>query len=366
MRTPAPSLCWVELSGENPRLAREELRSVLRSLGEGALAPEPFPEPFVPVSGTSETTQRELARRLAHARALYRPLGEGGPADIARLLGREGSQGATARLRVARDEEGNRREACLRAWGDAYRTGGGRIDLTEPERVFRVVPGTQGPASYLLLEQVEVVDRTGFHARRPSQQTFRQPVTLSPRLARTLVNLSESPLGGTVLDPFCGTGAIPREARLLGHPVVVSDRSAKMLRGTLQNLAAAGISPETAWVADVSELPGLLEGLPRVSALVTDPPYGRASSTGGEGLTELLARLYAVLPAVVGAEGTGVLLLPHPDPGLPPPTGWRGEALGLAERVHGSLSRYVYRLTGPDHASREGTRAAADGEPPLT
>lgn len=355
--------CWIELSGENPRLAREELRSILQTLGEGFLLPGPAPEAFVPVAGATDRTLGELALRIAHARALYRPLGEGGPPAIAQLLEREGALGATARIRVTSADPTDERASCLRAWGDAYRAQGGRIDLTDPERTFRVVSGTGGGSTYVLLEQLRVVDRKALHARRPGSQAFRQPVTLSSRLARTLVNLAEAPVGGTLLDPFCGTGAIPREAGLLGHPVFVSDRSAKMLRGTLRNLAVAGITPELAGVADVSELPGLLGDRPRVSALVTDPPYGRASSTGGEGWRDLLSRLYTLVPAIVGAEGTCVMLLPLPDPDLPLPTGWRGRSLGLAERVHASLSRYVYRLEGPHHLPAPGRANVSAGLP---
>ena len=368
-----PDRCWVELSGENRALGREEVRSILRTLGAGALLPEPAPEPFVPLYGADDPTLAELASRLAHARALYRPLGEGGPLEIAQRLQREGARAARARIRAVSGGSGQEPGSCLRAWGDAYRAGGGRIDLTAPERVFRVVAGAPGAAPYILLEQVRVVDRKALHARRPSSQAFRQPVTLSSRLARTVVNLAEAPAGGTLLDPFCGTGAIPREARLLGYPIIVSDRSAKMLRGTLQNLALAGITPELAGVAEVAELPSLLQGRPPVSAVVTDPPYGRSSSTGGEDWRALLTRLYSSLPTIVRPEGTCVMLLPHPDPGLPPPAGWRGRPLGLAERVHASLSRYVYRLEGPAHPpgmgppgpSGEGAQARGTPAAPL-
>jgi tRNA (guanine10-N2)-dimethyltransferase len=355
--------CWVELSGENRDLALHELRSTLRSLGRGLVDPEPAPGPFVPLSGADEGVLRELSLRLAHARGIYRPLGEGGPTDILHLLEREGAQGASARIRVSIPDLPDGEGSLLRGWGDAYRAAGGKVDLSSPERTFRVVPGPAGTHDYTLLEQVRVVDRKALHARRPGSLAFRQPVTLSSRLARALVNLAEVPMGATLLDPFCGTGAIPREAGLLGHPVIVSDRSAKMLRGSLHNLAQGGVTPELAMVADVDELPALLKDRPRVSALVTDPPYGRASSTGGETLGHLLGRLYRVVPSIVEAAGTLVMLLPLPDPDLEPPAGWRGRSLGLAERVHASLSRYVYRLEGPDHLLAGAQRGPREDAP---
>jgi 16S rRNA G966 N2-methylase RsmD len=51
---------------------------------------------------------------------------------------------------------------------------------------------------------------------------FRYPAKFHPPIARTLIE-QFSVLGETVLDPFCGSGTIAVEARVLGRNVIVAD-----------------------------------------------------------------------------------------------------------------------------------------------
>lgn len=63
---------------------------------------------------------------------------------------------------------------------------------------------------------------------------------LPPKLARMMVNMATgdaSPLPATILDPFCGTGVLLQEALLLGHNVIGSDLSQKMVDYSRENLA---------------------------------------------------------------------------------------------------------------------------------
>lgn len=62
---------------------------------------------------------------------------------------------------------------------------------------------------------------------------------LPPKLARTMINLAlrdSHPTGKTLLDPFCGTGTVLLEARLLGLNVIGSDLSQTAVKGALANL----------------------------------------------------------------------------------------------------------------------------------
>jgi len=61
-------------------------------------------------------------------------------------------------------------------------------------------------------------------------------VTLSPRLARILVNLCGLQRGKTILDPFCGLGTIPQEALLLGYNTVGIEISSSVVTRCRENL----------------------------------------------------------------------------------------------------------------------------------
>ncbi|MDY6768561.1 MAG: hypothetical protein SVW02_00425, partial [Candidatus Nanohaloarchaea archaeon] len=86
------------------------------------------------------------------------------------------------------------------------------VDLEQPQEAFRVYL-VDGEA-VLCRVQAEV-DRGQFEARQNQFRPFSAPVTIHPRLARALVNLSQVERGGSVLDPFCGTGGILLEAGLI-------------------------------------------------------------------------------------------------------------------------------------------------------
>jgi tRNA G10 N-methylase Trm11 len=59
---------------------------------------------------------------------------------------------------------------------------------------------------------------------------------LPPKLAQIIVNLALPRPGGTVLDPFCGTGVVLQEAFLMGNSIYGTDLDARMIDYTNQNL----------------------------------------------------------------------------------------------------------------------------------
>lgn len=101
--------------------------------------------------------------------------------------------------------------------------------------------------------------RPGFH-----------PTSLSPKLARVLVNLSSVKRNEVLLDPFCGTGGILLESAIVGCKTVGSDIDNDMLIKAKQNLdhfkLKAKLSKEDALKVKV-----------KCDVIVTDPPYGRGS-----------------------------------------------------------------------------------------
>jgi tRNA (guanine10-N2)-dimethyltransferase len=110
------------------------------------------------------------------------------------------------------------------------------------------------------------------------------------------VNLTRVPAGGTVLDPFCGTGAILAETHLAGLKAVGTDISERMVEGARANLGHLGASAVTR-VCDVGAIDGVVG---EVDGIATDPPYGRSTSTNGEPLEELYARSFRSFAEVLG------------------------------------------------------------------
>ncbi|VVB79226.1 tRNA (guanine(10)-N2)-dimethyltransferase [uncultured archaeon] len=72
---------------------------------------------------------------------------------------------------------------------------------------------------------------------RDTKKPVRRPeLSISPRLAKILINLSQVKQDETLLDPFCGIGVILQESLLQNISVVGIDRDKKAIDGCKQNL----------------------------------------------------------------------------------------------------------------------------------
>jgi tRNA (guanine10-N2)-dimethyltransferase len=322
----------VELALDNPTLARAELDGALSALGgrrRDPVASQGAPE-WVAVEVPTDGGLRELSGRLAMARRVLRPVSDGGLAIVQAAAHRAGLGGATAAFRPV----GGRRSPLAageeRSVAAAYVAAGGRIDLAHPTRRF-VVGG--GPTEWWMAE--EVVARSETPDRRMPALPFQRPVSLSPKLGRVAANLARLRRGERVVDPFVGTGALLLEAALLGARVSGKDRDPAMVRGALENLARFGVQPDRLEVGDAAEVFRPPDGQDW-DAVLTDPPYGRSSGSGGEDPTELVRRILPAWANLVRPGGVIVVVLPGgPDPLLPP---WRPVAR-VPDRVHRSLTR---------------------------
>ncbi len=102
----------------------------------------------------------------------------------------------------------------------------------------------------------------------------RPEIALSPRLARTLLNLSGLKPGQTVLDPFCGSGTILVEALKRSLRCLGLDSRASRVQEARENLrwAIGGVTDRGFDIrkGDARELPRMLRGT-KVDAIVTEP-----------------------------------------------------------------------------------------------
>ena len=213
-----------------------------------------------------------------------------------------------------------------------------RVDLKKPDFEVRIILTDNRVYGGIKLFEI---DRKSFEKRKAQYRPFFSPISLDPKLARALVNLSEVGRDEVLLDPFCGTGGILLEAVLIGARVIGSDISRKMIEGCRKNLEYFGINKYELYQCDVGDVSKFVEN---VDAVVTDFPYGRSTSTSGEKIEILYDRGAEVICKVLKSDGKAVVGLPNE------------KSLGILDdylerevvypcRVHRSLTRYfgVYK-----------------------
>ncbi len=201
----------------------------------------------------------------------------------------------------------------------------------------------------ILLEEDEAVvgieaahiDRSSYEERHVELRPHHSPITLPPRLARAMVNLTGVPDEGRLWDPFAGTGGIALEAATIGAQTVASDNDPVMVEGTQAAFEHFGVEANAE--AREGDFSKVADELGTVDAIATDPPYGRASKIGDEALGELYERFFACAERVL--EPGGRLVAAFPDPSA---IDTAPATFTLVEHhawyVHASLTRHVLVL----------------------
>jgi len=121
---------------------------------------------------------------------------------------------------------------------------------------------------------VWVPDSASMRERGTQKPTPHSEISMSPRLARVLLNLSGLKKGQTVLDPFCGSGTILAEAFISSMRCLGLDAKTNRVRDARENLRwLVGSVKDKGYdirVGDARELPHMLRWS-KVDAVVTEP-----------------------------------------------------------------------------------------------
>lgn len=343
---PDPSLL-VLLWGTDYEMGRAEVEALART-------------PFLPLGRglvAGSCPDHEVLRRLGYARSVLRCLGRsGGPAppfDPTSVI--SGSFAVRVHMLAgASDGPSERAVAADIGAGLWRRLPYPRVDLRRPDVEVHVFVTEHG---YWWGELLFVLDRAGFEARRPHRRPFWRSIAMPPRKARCMVNLSGVHPGGTLLDPFCGTGTVPIEAALVGVRTYASDIDRIVAAGAARNFAALGLADRIDLrPLDAREWGDLALGF---DAIVSDLPYGHSASVRGVDRDELYRTFIDAATRVLVPGGRAVLMLPHGA--LPPPPTVLILVASFLEFVHGSLTREVVVLQKyPPHRVAGG--AAKSGE----
>ena len=167
-----------------------------------------------------------------------------------------------------------------------------------------------------------VPDSASMRQRGTHKPAPHPDIALSPRLARTLVNLAGLRPGQTVLDPFCGSGTILTEAYGMSLRCLGLDSSASRVQETRENLhwSVGGVTDRGYDIrkGDARDLARILRGT-KVDAVVTEPLLlprldARPKTSTAQAMIEQSAKIYndalASMSDSVQPDGRIVVVVP--------------------------------------------------------
>lgn len=178
-----------------------------------------------------------------------------------------------------------------------------KVDISNPEIVFKIILSKKFYFGRKIIELKK--ERLESHHGR--NRPFFSPISLHPKFARVMINLTRIKTGMKLLDPFCGTGGILIEGSAIGLRTYGSDISLKMVNGSKRNLDFFDLPYETIIKCDIGDIP---ENFEKVDAIVTDPPYGRSASTSGRELIDLYDRTFKAAAELLNPGSFLVIMLP--------------------------------------------------------
>jgi len=315
----------VELSGESEALARAEALSVSRIFDPSSSQIKSDTRSII-IQGDFEPSL--LVNRLALAWSANKHIFSGHEDELADYVEGLELPGKTFRVKAKRlgDQEPESGKAISKRIGTILARNC-KVDLDNPDTELRILMAKKIHAGILAGE----IDRSAFEARKSENRPFTHPISLHPKLARALVNLTGIKPAQTLLDPFCGTGGILLEAGLIGCKVLGGDIDKRMVDGSILNLEHFKLLKLDIRNIDISDWSE------QVDAIATDPPYGRSASTGKEEIESLYKRAFELGQSILKPGGKLAIVLPderHVE----------YSSLELMEihpvRVHKSLTRY--------------------------
>ncbi|MFH1100419.1 MAG: DNA methyltransferase [Methanobacteriota archaeon] len=324
-----------ELSKEHSTLPRAEVLTCLHAEDIPYTVVETNDNVLVIKSFVLERRLTRLATRLSHTFYIDELLCScpPSPAEInhcmeQQVLQRKGSIAVRGKNRSTIIDS----QPILDIIADRY-TSGRTVRLQHPDIEIRVFITDN---IVYIGRKISQIQRNQFEQRKVQHRPFFSPISLHPKLARALVNLSCIRPGETLLDPFCGTGGILLEAGLLGAQLVGNDIEKKMITGCKETLEFYNIKKYTLFCSDIGNLNHYET---HVDAIVTDFPYGKATTTKGEDLGQLYKRAFETMYQILKKGKRAVVGLPQ------------REMIALGEqyftiqeifaiRVHRSLTRY--------------------------
>jgi len=118
-----------------------------------------------------------------------------------------------------------------------------KIDLDNPDVKILVYTGSKTIIS--ILEENSTTSYKSCLEHHVRYRPYFSPISIHPRIARSMVNLANCSPNDTVLDPFCGTGGILIEVADMGMKAKGIDLLEKMVVNSRGNLEYFGLKGES-------------------------------------------------------------------------------------------------------------------------
>ena len=179
-----------------------------------------------------------------------------------------------------------------------------KIDLTKPDVKILYYSGEKTIIS--LWERDLETYYTKCLEHHIKYRPFFSPISIHPRISRSMVNLSNSTKGDRVIDPFCGTGGMLIEIADMQIEAIGIDILGKMVENSIGNLKHYNLKGVV--------VKGDIENISNYDfkAIVTDPPYGLSTTTKGEGVKELMSRSMEIFARIMKKEQRIVVAISNP------------------------------------------------------
>lgn len=278
---------------------------------------------------------RALGDRLAMTHRIIEVMAicEADLEDLARSVALLSLPDESYRIRARRIKNASpRADAVEHEIGRVLLGKGIRADLKSPNIELRAVI-TSG--KIILGVEVARVDRSSFEARRPHLKPFFHPGVLMPRMARSLVNLTQIRAGERLLDPFAGTCGILVEACLMGIECLGIEAQGRLVKGAICNLE----NMDCALVLGDAKRLALKDA--SIYGAVLDIPYGRSARILASSKEDLLKESLSELFRVIRPGRRMVIVADGPIDSQISNAGFRVIQSHL-DRVHRSLIRHIF------------------------
>jgi len=321
-----------ELGGENKELAKIEARELLKT--EGYNPKTNFEEGQIVIIKTSQKLTLQTIRRLGMTKRVSRLIHTSEERDTEKFI----EQLPTLNLGKSKFAIRQIYKKGVSEKKIAIKIGQkipveNKIDLVNPDVKILFYAGSRTIIS--IREEDSITSYKSCLEHHVRYRPYFSPISIHPRIARSMVNLANCSTNDTILDPFCGTGGILIEAADMGMKAKGIDLLEKMIVNSKGNLEHFGLEGDIE-KGDVGESKNQ-----RFEAIVTDPPYGIASSTGGEKISELLQRAMTIFSEAMEEGKRIVMAISNPE--LIQTTNFK-KIYQFEWYIHKSLTRYIMVL----------------------
>jgi tRNA G10 N-methylase Trm11 len=157
---------------------------------------------------------------------------------------------------------------------------GGSMKLQEGEAVRYAYSGSLIEEQYVVFGEknkfyfgkiTEKCDYKDIESRDMEKPVRREELSISPRLAKIMINLSQAKKNQKIVDPFCGVGVILYEALLKEIKVIGIDKDKNAIAGARENLLwGKFLKSDYSLIRDDSSK----VDIESAEAIVTEPHFG--------------------------------------------------------------------------------------------